>query len=109
MTDIDVPALSVPTVTLVTGASGGIGRATAARLAALGSSVVVGYNSRREKAEETVRGLQGTGHVAMRVAIDEPESIALQPLPWIASLDVSMPWSIAVGRPRGFRPSISTP
>lgn len=76
MTDIDVPALSIPAVTLVTGGSGGIGRATAARLAALGSSVVVGYNSRREKAEETVDGLQGTGHVAMRIAIDEPESIA---------------------------------
>lgn len=76
MTGIDIPALAIPKVALVTGASGGIGRATAARLAALGSCVVVGYNSRREKAEETVRGLQGTGHVAMHIAIDESASIA---------------------------------
>jgi 3-oxoacyl-[acyl-carrier protein] reductase len=75
MSGIDIPALSVPRVAVVTGGSSGIGRATAARLAALGSSVVVGYNSRREKAEETVRGLHGTGHVAIRIAIDDPESI----------------------------------
>jgi 3-oxoacyl-[acyl-carrier protein] reductase len=60
----------------VTGGSSGIGRATAARLAALGSSVVVGYNSRRENAEETVSGLHGTGHVTMRIAIEDPQSIA---------------------------------
>jgi 3-oxoacyl-[acyl-carrier protein] reductase len=76
MTGIDIPALAIPKVALVTGGSSGIGRATAARLAALGSTVVVGYNSRRENAEETVRGLQGTGHVAMHIAIDESGSIA---------------------------------
>jgi 3-oxoacyl-[acyl-carrier protein] reductase len=76
MTGIDIPSLPIPKVALVTGASSGIGRSTAARLAALGASVVVGYNSNRGKAEETVAGLQGTGHVAMRIAIDETASIA---------------------------------
>ncbi|MGM4893183.1 SDR family NAD(P)-dependent oxidoreductase [Tardiphaga sp. 839_C3_N1_4] len=79
MTDvihIDVPALSTPTVALVTGGSSGIGKATAARLAASGSAVVVGYKSRKELAEDVVSGLQGTGHLALCIAIDDPSSIA---------------------------------
>jgi 3-oxoacyl-[acyl-carrier protein] reductase len=76
MTGIEIPALSIPKVTLVTGASSGIGKATAARLAAMGSSVVVGYNNRRELAEEVVEGLQGTSHLAIRIAIDDSASIA---------------------------------
>ena len=75
MTGIEIPALSVPKVALVTGGNSGIGRATAARLAAMGSAVVVGYNSRRAQAEEVIGGLQGRGHLAMRIAIDDPASI----------------------------------
>ena len=76
MIRIDVPALSTPTVALVTGGGSGIGKATAARLAASRSAVVVGYNSRKELAEDVVSGLQGTGHLALRIAIDDPSSIA---------------------------------
>lgn len=75
MTLIEVPPLAVPGTVLVTGGSSGIGRATAARLAALGSTVIVGYNSRSAQADEVVAGLQGSGHIAMRIAMDDPDSI----------------------------------
>ena len=76
MTIIDIPALRVPEVAVVTGGSSGIGRAVAAHLAGMGSTVVVGYNSRSDTANEVVLGLQGNGHVAMRISIDDPASIA---------------------------------
>ena len=73
---IKIPELPVPGVSVVTGGSSGIGRATAARLAALGGTVVVGYNSRLDAAEDVVRGLAGNGHVAMRISIGDPVSIS---------------------------------
>ncbi len=73
---IDVPPLAVPRTVLVTGGSSGIGRATAARLAALGSTVIVGYNSRAALADEVVAGLAGEGHMALRIAVDDAASIA---------------------------------
>jgi 3-oxoacyl-[acyl-carrier protein] reductase len=76
MTGIEIPALSIPKVALVTGGNSGIGKATAARLAALGSAVVVGYNSRRAQAEQVVADLQASGHLVMRIAIDDPTSIS---------------------------------
>jgi NAD(P)-dependent dehydrogenase (short-subunit alcohol dehydrogenase family) len=57
---------------LVTGASRGIGRATARLLAARGARVALHYNSHRAAAEEARRSLPGTGHVLVRADLTEP-------------------------------------
>ena len=72
----DIPQLAVPRTVLVTGGSGGIGRACAMRLAALGATVAVGYNSRSEEADEVVSNLSGTGHFALRISMEHSGTIS---------------------------------
>ena len=59
-------------VALVTGGSGGIGRATAAALAADGHRVAVGYGGNREAAEKTAAELGG---VAVHIDVTDPASV----------------------------------
>ena len=57
-------------VALVTGASRGIGRAIAARLAREGYAVGVNYHERKDKAEELVAELTAAGCRALAVRAD---------------------------------------
>ena len=62
---------------LVTGASGGIGRAIAVALAERGARVAVHYNSDRAAAAETRRALTGVGHELF--GADLSDAAAIEP------------------------------
>ena len=55
---------------LVTGASRGLGRAIALRLAAAGAAVAVNYRERAEAAEAVVREIEAQGGRALAVRAD---------------------------------------
>ena len=61
---------------VVTGASGGIGRAVALRLAADGAAVVVGYAGGRDTAESVVAEISGAGGRAVAVRADVADETA---------------------------------
>lgn len=63
-------------VAVVTGGSNGIGAATVRRLAEAGASVVVGYNAGKDRAEALIAGLAGSGHLALRVPMEDSAAIA---------------------------------
>lgn len=64
---------SSPRVALVTGGSGGIGRASAERLAADGLAVAVHYAGNRARADEIVAGIVEPGGRAIAVKGDVAE------------------------------------
>lgn len=67
-------------VAIVTGASGGIGGAIAAELAANGASVVVNYNRSESKAQKVVEAIAENGGEAVAVQADVSDLAAAQEL-----------------------------
>ena len=61
-------------VILITGASGGIGRAAAIECARRGARIGVHYNANRERAEDTLAALDGDGHQLFACDITDPNA-----------------------------------
>ena len=59
---------------LITGASGGIGRAAAIECASRGARIGVHYNGNRERAEATLEALEGEGHQLLQCDITDPQA-----------------------------------
>jgi 3-oxoacyl-[acyl-carrier protein] reductase len=81
------------TIALVTGASSGIGAATASTLADLGASVAIGYHRNRKGAEETRDRILGAGGTAIAVAADvrrgdEVRALVAQVVRELGSIDI---------------------
>ncbi len=60
---------------LITGASRGIGAATARHLAGLGAKMGLTYSSQREKGEQTLKSLKGQGHLLLQMDIGNRQSV----------------------------------
>jgi 3-oxoacyl-[acyl-carrier protein] reductase len=78
---------------LVTGASRGIGRACALKLAELGADVAVNYSSSREKAEEVVSLIRKMGRQAVAIKADvsikqEAEALIEETIKFLGGLDI---------------------
>lgn len=67
-------------VAVVTGASLGIGRATAVALGRAGAAVVVNYRSHPERADEVVQAIRNAGSQAVAVQADVADQQAVQGL-----------------------------
>jgi 3-oxoacyl-[acyl-carrier protein] reductase len=62
-------------VAVVTGASSGIGAASARLFAEAGAKVVIGYNRGIDRANAVLAALKGAGHKAMRLPLEETAQI----------------------------------
>ncbi|MBV9226048.1 MAG: SDR family NAD(P)-dependent oxidoreductase, partial [Acidobacteriaceae bacterium] len=65
-------------VSLVTGASRGIGAATAIKLASLGSDLVINYRNKSSRAAEVVAAVERLGRRAIAVQADLTDNTELE-------------------------------
>jgi NAD(P)-dependent dehydrogenase (short-subunit alcohol dehydrogenase family) len=95
-------------VAVVTGASSGIGAASARLFAKAGARVVVGYNRGIDRANAVVGGLAGTGHKAMHLPLEDTAQIKRVAAAAGRSSAAPTSWSTPPGLPGWWRTATST-
>lgn len=65
---------TIPTIALVTGASRGLGKSTALKLAASGSDIILTYLSNAEQARDVVGQIEALGRRALALRLDVADS-----------------------------------
>jgi NAD(P)-dependent dehydrogenase (short-subunit alcohol dehydrogenase family) len=68
------PSITTPTIALVTGASRGLGKNTALKLAEKGSDVIFTYRDRRDEADAVVAQIEKLGRRAVALQLDVADS-----------------------------------
>jgi 3-oxoacyl-[acyl-carrier protein] reductase len=67
--------MSSSPIILITGASGGIGRAAAIECSEKGAAVAIHYNHNLDRAEETLRLLKGDQHQLFQADVTDPQQV----------------------------------
>lgn len=62
-------------IVLITGGSRGIGRATAIAFSRLGAKIVLNFRKDSDAAADTIRNLDGEGHIAIKADISHPAAV----------------------------------
>lgn len=60
---------------MITGSSRGIGAGIAKHLAQLGAKVAITYSSNEEQAQNTYQQLEGTGHLLLKMNVQDPQAV----------------------------------
>ncbi|MFB1082295.1 SDR family NAD(P)-dependent oxidoreductase [Jeotgalibacillus sp. JSM ZJ347] len=94
-------------VALVTGASRGLGKSMAVKLAEAGFKVVINYNSNHEKAEAIVQDIRNSGGEAVAIPADVTDEAAVKKLIADSHKAFGQPVEVLVNNATGPQPELS--
>ena len=75
---------------LITGASRGIGKATATAFAAVGARVGIHFNQQQAAAERLMESLAGTDHMLVQADLANPDAVARMAAQTVALFETSI-------------------
>lgn len=95
-------------ITLVTGASRGLGRNTALSIARRGGDVVLTYRSKAEEAHAVVAEIEALGRKAVALPLDTAEAATFPPSPSASRLRCARPSAARASTISSTMPAMAT-